>query len=92
MDTLHDTEQADVHKHAAKLLRQDGHLVKRIIAVHPDSILFEGAQARAMTAWTRAHGDRVLVVTEVGFAAEPSAFTLKKLAEQSEALNQLASE
>lgn len=86
------TDPVKAHAEAADLLRHEGHLVKRIIARHTDAILFEGAQGRAMTAWTREHGGRVLLVTELGFPAEPSVFTLKKLAEMVDALEQLESD
>lgn len=86
------TDQDVAHREAYDLLRLEGHFVQEILRVHPDSILFEGVQQRAMTAWKKEHGDRTLIVTELGFPAEPSVFTLKKLTEMADALQQLESD
>lgn len=55
-------------KHAEELLREQKHMVARVISVDRDSILYLSPTRIARTAWLH---DGKVIKTEAGFKADP---------------------
>ena len=71
-------EPSGVHAEAARTLRQSSIPFSEVLYVLPDAIWYRDASG-IRTAWMRWTGTQLLIITEPGTPAEPSASVLRRL-------------